>query len=89
MEAFKHSAAPALTVRKENVYDALNRVVPPDSGPLWGGEVCRPFVIPVQYPAPGHIKFHAPLPAAGLLTKLRIWAVKPYGSLQQSRRGNR
>ncbi len=52
MEAFKHSAAPALTVRKENVYDALNRVVPPDSGPLWGGEVCRPFVILVQYPAP-------------------------------------
>ncbi|MBQ9926333.1 MAG: hypothetical protein IJO65_00005 [Lachnospiraceae bacterium] len=32
----KYSVAPAITVRKENVY-ALIRVVPPDSGPLWGG----------------------------------------------------
>ena len=31
----KHSVAPAITVRKENV-DALIRVVPPVSGPLQG-----------------------------------------------------
>ena len=38
----KYSVTPAITVRKVNVY-ALIRVVPPDSGPLWGGKACHPL----------------------------------------------
>lgn len=33
----KYSVALAITVIKENVDLTLSRVVPPDSGPLWGG----------------------------------------------------
>ena len=51
----KYSVAPAITVRKENVY-ALIRVVPPVSGPLQGVEKAyRPFVFVRRRKASGTI----------------------------------